>query len=425
LRKPAMRFSKTVLANGVRVISERVPGVESVSIGIWVHVGSRDEPARISGVSHLIEHMVFKGTKKRSAVEIAEALESLGGSINAFTSREHTCYYVRILSDHLPKAMEILGDMLNNAVFSARDLRKERQVIIEEINDVIDTPSDYVHDLFVEQMWDSHPLGQPIFGKAKTVRSLDRERLLDFFATHYQSANIVVAATGDVSHPALVGLSEKYFRWPASRIEKDGALPEPGGVTIKANAKKSTQTHVCLGFPSFGFPDERRYLLSAINTYLSSGMSARLFQKVREEAGLCYSIYSYQDFFRDSGFFCVYFGADAKQVIRATNIVLKELSRLKETLLGRADMAKIKEQLKGSMTLSQESMYNRMNRIAQHELLLNAYIELSRQRRIVDSLTARQIRDMANLIFDRDKMTLCSLGPTTRRDLQSVRWSRL
>ncbi len=420
-----MNYHKTVLPSGIRVISERVPAVNSVSVGIWVHVGSRDEPAGVSGISHFIEHMLFKGTDKRSALEIARALESLGGSINAFTSREYTCYYVRILGNHLARAMEVLSDIINHPSMASPDLRKERQVILEEIKDTIDSPSEYVHDLFVEKMWASHPLGQPILGTADTVKSMRRPAVLDFLAAHYTSPNIVMAGTGGVSHQALVEITKKYFPWPNGNAIEDGASPHMPGRHIAAVNKRSKQSHVCLGFPSFGFSDARRYALGALNTYLSSGMSARLFQKVREEAGYCYNIYSYQELFRDSGFFCVYFGADTKYVISALRIIMKELRRLKETLLGRAEMAKIKEQMKGSLMLSQESMYNRMNRIAQQELLLESYIDLERHSRIIDTITSRHIRDIANQIFNRDRLTVCSLGPTRLMDLQHIRWSAL
>ncbi len=420
-----MNYHKTVLPSGIRVISERVPAVDSVSVGIWVHVGSRDESARVSGISHFIEHMLFKGTERRSALEIARALESLGGSINAFTSREYTCYYVRILGNHLPRAMEILADIVNHPSLAPSDLRKERQVILEEIKDTIDSPGEYIHDLFVEKMWNGHSLGQPILGTSDTVKSMRRRAVLDFMKSHYTSPNVVVAGTGGVSHKTLVELTAKHFPWPNGDIPEDGAAPHVPGRHIVAVNKRSKQSHVCLGFPSFGFFDSRRFALGGLNTYLSSGMSARLFQKVREETGFCYNIYSYQELFRDSGFFCIYFGADTKNVASALRIIVKELRRLKETLLGRADIAKIKEQMKGSLMLSQESMYNRMNRIAQQELLLESYIDLERHSRIIDTISSRAIRDVANQVFDNERLTVCSLGPTRLTDLQRIRWSAL
>jgi len=418
-------FSKTILPNGVRVISERVPSVGSVAVGVWVHVGSRDEPIPINGVAHFIEHLVFKGTTRRSALDIAETVESLGGSINAFTSREHTCYYVRIRSSHLPRAMEILGDILNNSRFAPGDLRKERQVILEEIKDIADTPGEYVYDLFVEQMFGSHPLGQPIMGKQRTVKSLRRPAVMGFLREHYCSPNVLVAATGDISHRALVDITRKHFGWPAEARLKYNTVPSPPGFSIRAHADRTKQTHVCLGVPAVTFSDPRRFVVSAINTYLSSGMSARLFQKVREEAGYCYNIYSSQEFFRDSGLVCIYYGADAKYVVKAANIILRELHLLKEKLLNRAQMGKIKEQLKGSLMLSQESMYNRMNRIAHLELLLGKFVTPGENCRLIDAIAPREIRDVANQLFDRDKLVFCSLGPTKRAELETIHWSAL
>jgi len=418
-------FAKTVLPNGMRVISEQVSSVGSISIGIWVNVGSRDETARQNGVSHFIEHMLFKGTSRRSPLEIAESIESLGGSINAFTSRENTCYYVRINGKHLDRAVEILSDLLNNSLFGPPDIRKERQVILEEIKDVADAPGDYVHDLLIEQMYKSHPLGFPIMGKAESVKSLRRAAVIDYMKKYYCSPNVLVVGTGAVSHQDLVRLTEKYFKWPAGRYPNNDVAPQAAGFSVKANKNGTKQSHICMGFPGVSFSAPNRFAVSGLNSYLSSGMSARLFQKVREEYGYCYTIYSYQEFFRDGGLFCVYFGADDKFVVKASNIVLKELRRLKEKALGRADVAKVKEQLKGSLILSQESMYNRMNRIAGQELNLGTFVDIKANCRIIDQITASQIREAANHIFDVDRLTFCSLGPIKRKELENIRWSTM
>lgn len=418
-------FAKTVLPNGMRVITERVSSVGSISIGIWVNVGSRDETARQNGVSHFIEHMLFKGTARRSPLAIAESIESLGGSINAFTSRENTCYYVRINGRHLDRAMEILSDLLNNSLFSPTDIRKERQVILEEIKDVADAPGDYVHDLFIEQMYKLHPLSFPIMGKAESVKSLRRAAVIDYMKKYYCSPNMLVVGTGAVSHQNLVRLTKKYFTWPACRVPNNDTEPRASGFSVKAHRNGTKQTHICIGFPGVSFSDPNRFAVSALNSYLSSGMSARLFQKVREEYGYCYNIYSYLEFFRDGGLFCVYFGADDKYVIKATNIVLKELRRLKNQALGRTDVTKTKEQLKGSLILSQESMYNRMNRIAGQELNLGTFVDIKYNCRIIDQVTASQIREAANRIFDVDRLTFCSLGPIKRKELENIRWSTL
>ncbi|MDD4050312.1 MAG: pitrilysin family protein [candidate division Zixibacteria bacterium] len=420
------RFAKTILPNGTRVVTEHVPAIRSVSIGVWVEVGSRDESPRQNGISHFIEHMHFKRTKRRTALQIAQALEALGGTINAFTAREHTCYYVRILNRHLPVAMDVLGDILNNSLFTPTDLKKEKSVVAEEIKDIADTPSEYVHDLFDSRMWKSNSLGQPIMGTAKNVRALTRSDVVGFLRDHYyQGPNIVVAATGDVSHAALVRLARRHFRWPDTRPAGEKIVPAHNGFSVKAFRRKTEQSQVCLGFPSISFADRDRYPILAANAYLSGGMSSRLFQSVREKKGLCYTIYSYQEFFRDSGVFCVYFGADAKYVTKATNLVLKELCRMKERKLSATELHEIKEQLKGNLVLSQESMYNRMNRIARLELMLGKQVNLDKTLKLIDRITPEQVRSIANRVFDLDGLTMCTLGQTKQAELEKVTWTAL
>jgi len=268
-------------------------------------------------------------------------------------------------------------------------------------------------------------LGQPIMGKSRSVKSLRRMAILDYMKKYYRSSNMLIAGTGAISHGELVDLTRKYIKYRVNRFEKVYEPPKPSTFSVKSHRNGTKQTHVCLGFPGIGFPDPQRYAASALNAYLSSGMSARLFQKVREEAGFCYNIYSYQEFFHDSGLFCVYFGADDKFVVKAANIILKELRRLKNNLLGRADVAKIKEQLKGNLMLSQESMYNRMNRIAHQELILGSHIDLDANCKIIERVTPSQIREVANRIFDADNLTFCSLGPIKRKSLENIRWTAL
>jgi predicted Zn-dependent peptidase len=369
--------------------------------------------------------MLFKGTKKRSSLQIARELEMLGGSINAFTSRENTCFYSRILSSHLPKAMEILGDILNNSVFKRGDLKKEKLVIQEEIKVVSDTFSDLVHDLFSEQMWNSHPLGQPIMGNSDTVSSFTRTAVLDFMNDHYQGSNIVIAAAGDVSHRKIVELTRKYFKWPSADYKKSDVQPQRSQPSFKAFPNRTAQTQVCLGFPGIGFNDPSRYAMSSANAILSAGMSSRLFQNIREKSGYCYTISSFMELFRDAGIFCVYFGADKKYVTKATNLVLKELHRLRNQLLTRSELSQIKEQLKGGLMLSQESTYNRMNRIARQELFMGDYITLDETCRQFDRVTARQIRDVVNRIIDPNHLTYCTLGPTAQREFNNIKWSVL
>jgi predicted Zn-dependent peptidase len=371
------RFAKTILPNGVRVVTEQVPAIRSVAVGVWVEVGSRDELPGQNGISHFIEHMHFKRTGRRTALQIAQALESLGGSLNAFTTREHTCYYARVLNRHLPAAVELLGDILNHSLYAPADLRKEKSV-------------------------------------------------LAFLRDHYfQGPNIVIAATGDVSHKTITEMARRYFRWADTRPNRKDSPPEPNGFSLKAFPRKTKQSQVCLGFPSIRFGDSDRYPLLAANTYLSGGMSSRLFQTVREKNGYCYSIVSYQEFFRDTGVFCVHYGADSKYVVKATALILKELRRLKERKLSASELHEIKQQLKGNLVLSLESMYNRMDRIARLEMMLGRQISLDEGLRLIDRVTAAQIQSTVNRIFDIDRLTMCTLGPTKQADLEKIPWSTL
>lgn len=416
------RFSKTTLKNGMRVISEYIPSVRSVSMGIWIQVGSRDEKPALNGVSHFIEHMHFKGTKRRTAYQIAQFLESLGGSINAFTSREETCFHARILNKHLPQAMELLGDILNNSTFASADIAKEKQVITEEIKDIMDTPNEYVHDLFGSQIWTGHPLGQPIMGSRENIIALKRKAVLQYIEDHYQAPNIVVAAAGDLSHRRLVDLTKEYFPWTTAKCPQENLLPKHNGFSMRTYPSRTKQTQVCLGFPSISFADKDRFPLMVANAILSGGMSSRLFQSVREKAGYCYSIYSFQEFFRDAGLFCVYFAADGKHVTKAVELVLRELRRLKESALTRTELKEIKEQLKGSLMLSQESTYNRMNRIARMELMLGKYVDLDETIRSIDAVTSRQVSNVCRRIFDGSCLTFTALGPLKKKELDKIDW---
>jgi predicted Zn-dependent peptidase len=274
-------------------------------------------------------------------------------------------------------------------------------------------------------MWSGHPLGQPITGRAASVSSMRRSTVIDYIGDFYQAPNMVVAAAGLVPHRVLVELTKKHFRRTSKLPARNDSHPQEPGFSIKAVKNHTKQTHVCIGFPSLDFADRQRYALLAINALLSGGMSSRLFQSVREKAGYCYNIYSYQEFFHDTGMFCVYFSADGKYVVRASRLVLTELRRLREKLLGRSEVAELKNQLKGGLMLSQESMYNRMNRIARQELMTQSYLSLSEACRHIDAVTPREIRDTANRVFDSARLTCCSLGGTRRQELDGVRWSIL
>lgn len=419
-------YKKTVLPSGLRVVTEELPGVRSIAIGIWVNVGSRDERPEENGVSHFIEHMVFKGTRKRTAARIAHELESVGGSLNAFTSREQTCYYARILDRHLERAVDVLADILSNSRFDPPEMEKEKNVIIEEIKDVEDSPGEWVHDLFAENIWKDHPLGNPIIGRSKEIKSFDRAKVLGYFSSKYLAEQIVVAASGSVTHSRLATLVKSRLAFPTS----NGALPlsrfAPGETGVRsATSKDSAQTHVCLGFPSASFKDGRRFACLVLNTVLGGGMSSRLFQKVREEKALAYTIYSYHDFYEDAGVLGIYLATSPDQAEPAVELVLEELAKIKSNRLPRREFESAKEQLKGNLVLGLESTSSRMNRLGRNELALGEYVSLKQSLAAIDAVKPSQVAEQANRVFSEKRLSAAFLGGVNRDVLNKIDWTKV
>jgi len=419
-------YKKTVLPSGLRIVTENLPASKSVSIGIWVNVGSRDEPTEENGISHFIEHMAFKGTKKRDARRIAHELESVGGSLNAFTSREQTCYYARILDRHLDRAVDVLADILKNSLFDPQELEKEKNVILEEIKDVEDSPADWVHDLFAENIWKDHPLGKPIIGRRERIKSFDRSRLLFYLSSKYLAEQVVVAASGNVSHSRLVNLVRAKLVFPSA----NGAMPlnrfapgETGDRSVKS--KETSQAHVCLGVPSVSFKDRRRYACLILNTVLGGGMSSRLFQKVREERALAYSIYSYHDFYEDTGVLGIYLATSPEQVAPAVDLVLDELVKIKSGKLSRSEMESAKEQLKGNLVLGLESTSSRMNRLARNEILLGEHVPLKKALEAIDAVKPSEVADQTNTLFSESRFSASFLGSLDSDVLNKIDWAKI
>jgi predicted Zn-dependent peptidase len=419
-------YKKTVLPSGLRIVSENLPASKSVAIGIWVNVGSRDELAEENGISHFIEHMAFKGTKKRDARRIAHELESVGGSLNAFTSREQTCYYARILDRHLDRAVDVLADILKNSLFDPQELEKEKKVILEEIKDVEDSPADWVHDLFAENIWKDHPLGKPIIGRRDRIKSFDRSRLLSYLSSKYLPEQVVVAASGNVSHARLVGLVKSKLAFHSN----NGAAPlnrfapgETGARSVKS--KETSQAHVCLGVPSASYKDRRRYACLILNTVLGGGMSSRLFQKVREEKALAYSIYSYHDFYEDTGILGIYLATSPEQVAPAVDLVLDELAKIKAGKLTRTEMESAKEQLKGNLVLGLESTSSRMNRLARNELFLGEYVPLKKALQAIDSVKPAEVADQAKALFSEKRLSASFLGGLGPEVVSQINWAKI
>ena len=420
------KFQKTVMRDGLRVVTESLPGHHSVALGIWVEVGSRYESDSIAGASHFLEHMVFKGTTTRTAQNIALYLERLGGVLNAFTSREHTCYHARVLDAHLPEAVSLLSDIAARATLPAREVVKERSVISEEIKDSEDTPNDAVHDLYTASLWPGHAVGRPIMGSIATVTATTRGTLSDYRKKHYTADRVVVAASGGLTHEQVVRLVKRHLKFPAGPSQR--VAPEtPNGLrpVQMVNSRDIMQTHVCLGVPTWPFADTRRYPLLVANNVLGGGMSSRLFQTVREKRGLVYSIFAFHDFYQDTGHFGVYFACDPKQTVRAIDLVLKELGKVAATPIPGTELADVKSQLKGNLTLGMESTQARMHRLARHELYLGRHVPVERTMASIDGVRAHEVTDVAAAAFDSERVAVSIVGPVDQSIFNKVRWDNL
>lgn len=417
-------YQKTVLDNKLRVVSEKIDSVRSISLGVWVDVGSRDEDKAENGISHFIEHMLFKGTKKRTAKEIALALESVGGNLNAFTGRENTCFYARVTEEHLEIALDVLSDLILNPLFNPYDFKKEKKVITEEIKELDDSPAEITFDLFMQAMWGEHPLGRPVIGKLKDIQRLGRGQLLNFMRENYVCPKIVIAASGNLSHRRLTRLVEKKFRLD-DHIPKRKRVsqPLPADSQKLVLRRKSAQTHICMGFYGYSFKNPKKYPALVLSSILGGGMSSRLFQILRERLGMVYNIYSFIDFFKDKGVFGIYLGTDKKQAVPAVEQVLRELQRIKKEKLSRKELEGAKYQLKGSLILGSENTSNRMNRLARLELYLKDYISLEKTISLINKVSSSDVAEVADELLRGNRLATAILGPVGRNILQKINWN--
>ena len=412
------QFNKTVLRNGIRVLSESIPAVRSVSIGVWVDVGSRDETQELNGISHFIEHMVFKGTPSRNAQQIASSLESVGGHLNAFTSREQTCFYAKVLDEHLPNAIDVISDIMLNSLFDENEITKEKKVVIEEINDVEDSPSDLIHDIFAATIWDSNPLGFPIMGTPVTVSKFTRNDLTSHINRNYQPERIIIAASGNFDHSNLLSLTTSKYNSGSLQSVGSTERSQPDITARRICREKDIgQIHVCLGLPTIEFGDKRRTALLILNNVLGGGMSSRLFQTVREQAGLVYSIHSFMDFSEGGGVLGSYFATSKGQVEKTLELIYTVFNDLKNTGLSEQEFYYAKSQLKGNLVLGLESTSNRMNRIARHEILLGEYLSINDTIAAIDAVTERDVLEIAELILNPRLINIAALGPVGQAEL--------
>ena len=406
-------YRKTILSNGVRVLSEEIPYVRSVSIGVWVMVGSRDEQEKTNGVTHLIEHMVFKGTKKRNVRMIAQSLESVGGYLNAFTSKEHTCYYARVLDEHAEKAIDILSDLIINPLFNAKDLEKEKAVILEELKNYEDEPDEIIHDEFDRVLFQPHPLAYNILGTRETLKAFKKPILDSYKNKHYTSDNIIICAAGNISHDKLIDLSLKYFgELKTSKNKHKMVFPKQKRKAITVNIiKPIQQAHICYGTRTFKVNDERRYPLLVLNTILGDGMASRLYQTIRERQGLAYSVYSFANFLTDTGSFGVYLGTDKSKVDISISLIKKELETFIKKPISKAELARTKAQVKGNMVLGLESMSNRMTRLAKGEIYYGEFHTVDSLVEKINKIDSSSVQKVAEDIFDLSNFNLIALLP--------------
>ena len=414
-------YRTSILPSGVRVLTESMASVRSASLGIWADVGSAAERSEQRGVSHLVEHMLFKGTERRSSREIAEAMDGVGGNLNAFTDKETTCYYAKVIDHHVPLAVDVLADMFLHSTFDPQELAKEQKVVLEEIRMYDDNPDDLIHDLFVRTMWRDSHLAEPTIGYAETVSALTREDLLTHVHARYRPNAVVVAAAGNVEHERIVELVTQAFA--GFEGSSDAPSPESPALTpaLSVRRKDTEQAYVLLGAQGLSVRDERRFVLSVLDTVLGGGMSSRLFQEVREKRGLAYSVYSFQQGYRGGGLFGVSAGTSPESVQECVDVIVEQLALVAERGIEESELRLAKEHIKGSLTLSLESTSSRMLRLGRSEYNLGRYLTTEEIERRVDEVDCEAVHALARELFAPENLGLCVLGPL---DEAAIRWKR-
>lgn len=410
-------YRKDTLSNGIRVVSETLPKSRSVSIGVWVKVGSRHEPPAIGGISHFIEHMFFKGTGKRSAKDIAIEMDSIGGEMNAFTSQETTTYYAKVVDEHLPVVIEILADILLGAKFDPVEMEKERKVILEEIKGVEDTPDDYIHELFTNTVWPDNSLGRPILGTRETIKDLKHNDIVSYIDSYYHPKEIVISVAGNFEHARLIELLDLHFGKLARNGTAKKEVTPAFTRAVSVKKKQLEQVQLCIGCKGLNYTHEDRFVISALNTVLGNSMSSRLFQEVREQNALAYSIYSYVTSYRDTGLLTVYAGTDPSNALEVVRLVVKEMKNIKEEGITPAEELRVKNQIKGSLILSLESSNSHMSRLARQEIYFGKYLSMDDIIKGVDRVTAEQAQRLAQHLFTGENTSLTILGPLSKSDV--------
>lgn len=411
-------IEREVLPNGVRIVTERIDYVQSASIGVWVGVGARDELENVSGISHVIEHMLFKGTRSRSAKQIADEMDMIGGYLNAFTDKEYTCYYAKVLSEHIAEGLDVLSDMFLNSVIDPGELAREKNVILEEIKQQQDEPDDLVHDVFFETIWPKHVLGRPIIGFAETVSSLTRDDLVDYMARRYTPDTIVVAAAGNLDHKQILDMVAERFGDLHGK-QSEWRLPETtpeANVATRLVSKPVEQIQVVLGVPAYTQLDARKYILSLLDIAVGGGMSSRLFQEIREKRGLAYSVGTYTQSYREGGAFAVYAGTSPETAQEVIDITFAELARVRDHNITDLELTRAKNQVRGGLLMGQESMSNRMTRMGKSEITYDRVIPLEEIMAKIDAVTLADTHATARELLREDAFAMAQVGPFDEDD---------
>ena len=404
-------FERTTLDSGATVVTETMHEVRSVSVGFWFDVGARDEPDALAGTSHFLEHLLFKGTPSRSAKDIADAFDAVGGDVNAFTGKEYTCYYARVLDDDLPMAVDVLADMIRNSNIDPTELESERKVILEEIAMHEDAPDELVHDLFYRSLWDGHPLGRPVLGFNESIGKVSRDEVAEYWHERYAAKNLVVAAAGNLDHERLVEEVQARFANPEGKrtLRADSIPSSRGGVTV--HKRPTEQAHIVIGTPGLHRGHDDRHALAVLDTVLGGGMSSRLFQEVREKRGLAYSVYSYRSLFADAGSFAVYAGTTPQNAETVIDIVRSEIDSILRDGITDAELARSKGHVKGALVLSNEDPGSRMNRLGRQQLTTGEILSTDELIEKFEALTMDDIRRVADEVLGSGEWQTTVVGP--------------
>jgi predicted Zn-dependent peptidase len=404
-------IERSTLPNGVRVITERMTEVRSVTVGVWIGSGSREEQPHETGLSHFIEHMVFKGTKNRSAEDIARSVDSIGGGLDAFTSKELVSYQVKILDEHLPHAFDVVADLVRNPLFAKQDIEKEKGVILEELKMEVDNPEYLIHEIFSSNFWKGHGLGRSILGTKQTIRSFNRDSVEQYYRQFYTPSNILITAAGSLKHKRLMQLvQDRFSDLKRHRVRSPEPPPKPQAPLIFRNKNSLEQVHVYVGVPSIAVPHESRFACYILNTILGGGMSSRLFQNIREKQGLAYTVYSELAMYRDAGCMLIYAGTSLRTARKVIESIVHELKQMTDHLVAPEELRRAKDHLKGSYVLGLESTSSRMANLARQELYFKRFFTLDEVLERIEQVSAKEVQDLAQQFFDPRSIALAMLG---------------